>query len=182
MEAILRHGAVAFSHKAQVVHRYTCQIAGGIGVLAVQLVENHAAGESALGLAHGDGGHLLTVSGHGGSHQEAVGRMKGELLYTILVVHLHRGLITPLVDGDGQAALLGEGDGQNLAAAGDPADKAMGIEHIDVGAADVIGGSNALILRYCTGGPLYSLITHHLAVFLHHQQLTVGDDGQTAVQ
>ena len=28
----------------------------------------------------------------------------------------------------------------------------MGIEHIDVGAADVIGGSNALILRYCTGG------------------------------
>ena len=58
----------------------------------------------------------------------------------------------------------------------------MGIEHIDVGAADVIGGSNALILRYCTGGPLYSFITHHLAVFLHHQQLTVGDDGQTAVQ
>ena len=108
--------------------------------------------------------------------------MKGKLLYTILVVHLHRGFIPPFVDGDGQAALLGEGDGQNLAAAGDPADKAMGIEHIDVGAADVIGGSNALILRYCTGGPLYSLITHHLAVFLHHQQLTVGDDGQTAVQ
>ena len=93
--AILRHGAVVFSHKAQVVHRYTCQIAGGIGVLAVQLVENHAAGEGALGLAHSDGGHLLTVSGHGGSHQEAVGRMKGELLYTILVVHLHRGLIAP---------------------------------------------------------------------------------------
>ena len=108
--------------------------------------------------------------------------MKGKFLYTVLVVDLHGGLVAPLVEGHRQAALPGQGNGQNLAAAGDFADQALGIEDIHVAAADVVGGGQAAGSGHCTGGPLYSLVADHLAVLLHHQQLAVGDDGQAAVQ
>ena len=182
MQAVLRHGAVALPYQPQVIHRHAGQVAGGVGLLPVQLIQDDAAGEGALGLAHGDGGHLLAVPGHGGGHQKAVGRMKGKSLYTVLVVDLHSGLVAPLVEGHRQAALPGQGNGQNLAAAGDFADQALGIEDIHVAAADVVGGGQAAGSGHCTGGPLYSLVADHLAVLLHHQQLAVGDDGQAAVQ